>query len=102
MAEYIERKAVCNRIEEIMRLCSSDIAYETLLYLKLSLPAAVDVAEVKHGKWITKPTDGHMTYCRCSNCNNQFFYTNRKKLKEDYRYCNICGAKMDGKDSAHE
>jgi GTP cyclohydrolase I len=49
---------------------------------------AADVEEVKHGRWIE---DGDVQIC--SECGEEHEWA-------DYRapYCDICGAKMDGKE----
>lgn len=49
------------------------------------LPA--DVAPVVHGRWIAITADVH----RCSNCDQLV----RTKDIVPYRFCNVCGAKMD-------
>lgn len=47
----------------------------------------VDVAPVVYGRWIAITADVH----RCSNCGQLV----RTKDIVPYRFCNVCGAKMD-------
>ena len=60
------------------------------------LPTA-DVAEVRHGEWITictaSLTGGLNWYMHsCSTCN----YSYKTVVPKGYDYCPNCGAKMDG------
>lgn len=103
MAEYIDRKKVIKRFEEIRE--NIDISLRDALYLNGvmavidSIPAA-DVAEVKHGKWIGWHGDKlvgiddngddmyrHYHYNTCSECGRG------NAIKS--AYCPHCGAKMD-------
>jgi len=49
---------------------------------------AADVAEVKHGRWIERPS---ITYDKmeCSVCGFEYDYS-------EFTYCPNCGARMDG------
>ena len=51
----------------------------------------VDVAPVRHGKWI------YDNWCefKCSECGE---YSNSKPYKGKENFCPNCGAKMDGKE----
>lgn len=84
MAEYIEREAAL-RTAHIMR--PEDKCLETEL---MKIPAA-DVAPVVHGRW------GHLggdEWC-CSACG--FVITTEGSWdKPTKRYCEDCGARMDG------
>lgn len=57
-----------------------------------------DVAPVKHGHWITKPTNGINAYtCKCSCCGlsiNCDMWRDPIAF-DDAEYCLRCGAKMD-------
>ena len=46
-----------------------------------------DVAEVKHGEWVT--LEAEIGLCACSLCDH-------KILRAECNYCPNCGAKMDG------
>lgn len=57
---------------------------------------AVDVVEVRHGKWIRDSLTGHIS---CSNC--KMTAPGDCELEDFYEsdFCPNCGAKMDGKEN---
>lgn len=88
MAEYIDKQKTLNVIFEIA---------ENVIK---SLPSA-DVQPVRHGHWdeTTEPcgwTDEDRA--ECSECHNSFVlgvYT-MEDIRESFKYCPNCGARMDG------
>lgn len=70
-----------------------------ILYILDKLPAA-DVAEVVHGEWIiTEEILETIRECSCCHCKTYY----PKPLNFNVRkspYCEDCGAKMDGENSA--
>lgn len=54
---------------------------------------AADVVPVVHGRW-EEVTWGNMTFTKCSNCNSKVQWY----LSEQFNYCPLCGARMDGAD----
>ena len=98
MAEYIERDALLQDIEDSVRITSKTGminpetrgAYKIIERIKSA--AAADVVEVRHGWWIVKGyVCGEMEY-QCSECKETEWRTSASRLK----YCPFCGAKMDG------
>lgn len=53
---------------------------------------AADVAEVVHGRWLSKNPHGYEWTFVCSNCN----YVDGYPFNGRHNYCPTCGAKMDG------
>ena len=101
MAEYIEREAILREIERRERLMVGDktISVDALKRFILNRPAA-DVAPVVHGHWddsgrYTFP--GGSTAVRCTNCGCAL--TVSEYHLNNWNYCPVCGAKMDGGDS---
>ena len=116
MAEYIKREALIDAVESIDwysvykgKLTAGAPNTENALYKASSIYAvidnapAADVAEVRHGRWIS------LTECAnegvyCSICKKKVWksdyalcsHKSRNKLRSDY--CPNCGAKMDGGD----
>ena len=84
MAEYIEREAALNAINE--NKSSTELAWITVS----KIPAA-DVAPVVHGKWVNG--------CQCSVCGDRHGPYNSRH-RPYYNYCPNCGAKMD--DEEHD
>lgn len=82
MAEYIERGAALNVINE--NKSSTELAWITVS----KIPAA-DVAPVVHGHW----TQVDETKCRCSRCD--IIALIGLYPHGDKNYCPNCGAKMD-------
>lgn len=106
MDEYIEREALMRQIKEIhcaecdsyhgvrCRACWVD---DTLNYIDSE--SAADVAPVRHGRWddsgrYTFP--GGSTAVRCTNCGCAL--TVSEYHLNNWNYCPVCGAKMDGGD----
>ena len=90
MDEYLKREAVIDLITrryENPEICTQEIN---------SIPAA-DVAPVVHGWWddsgrYTFP--GGSTAVRCTNCGCAL--TESEYHLNNWNYCPVCGAKMDG------
>lgn len=102
MAEYIARAAavtVCDKqYKECLRksdFCGDTVAWNICADIK-AIPAA-DVAPVVHGRWddsgrYTFPGGG--TAVRCTECGCAL--TVSEYRLNNWNYCPICGAKMDG------
>lgn len=90
MAEYIERSAAIKAAKHAWAK-----GLEPSQYIEI-LPAA-DVAPVVHGRWddsgrYTFP--GGSTAVRCTNCGCAL--TESEYHLNNWNYCPVCGAKMDG------
>ena len=111
MYDYISRRAAIAYIREQSEECQkafeelggeSEIyadAYNDLAEDFYSIPAA-DVAPVVHGRWddsgrYTFPSGA--TAVRCTNCGCAL--TEREYRLNNWNYCSVCGAKMDGGDN---
>ena len=95
MAEYIERKAILNRLNKVHmdnRPFDAGVHFgvDHAISCIIEAPAA-DVAPVVHGRWIV--TD----VITCSEC--QHF--TRSEFAGRWNYCPNCGARMD-KEDEHE
>ena len=90
MAKYIKLEAAL-RVTHIMRPEDED------LKSAISNIPAVDAAPVVHGRWdnsgrYTFPGGG--TAVRCTNCGCAL--TESEYRLNNWNYCPVCGAKMDG------
>lgn len=99
MAEYIEREEALNLISDIF-FATDPNGEEQCGVIKCSkairnAPAA-DVAEVVHGEWTNIRDYGDYCLGHCSVCWTPQGATFPTALKEGFRYCRWCGAKMDG------
>ena len=56
-----------------------------------------DVVEVVHGEWTNIRDYGDYCLGHCSVCRTPQEVAFPSALKEGFRYCRWCGAKMDGK-----
>lgn len=118
--EYIDREVAKTFLQKTLKDTISDAGVEgivresyelciehTVSYFKF-IPPAADVAEVRHGKWISYKTDESYgpydtkAWYKCSECGKdaigrcyQDEYYSCPNLSD---YCPNCGAKMDGKD----
>ena len=70
-------------------------AYHLTNYATLILREAptIDVAPVRHGRWVSVP---HKLARVCSVCNRDEPYKFADIDADVYEYCPNCGAKMDG------
>lgn len=90
MSEYIDREAAL----EITKRTSGD--YATAFAEIRKIPAA-DVVPVVHGRW---DDSGKYTFpsgnaaVRCTNCGCAL--TESEYHLNNWNYCPVCGAKMDG------
>ena len=98
MAEYIDREAILREIERRERLMVGDktISVDALKRFLLNRPTA-DVVPVVHAHWddsgrYTFP--GGSTAVRCTNCGCAL--TVSEYHLNNWNYCPVCGAKMDG------
>ena len=94
MNEYIERETAIKRVMETKWESGSDGA--AAMEIVAATPAA-DVAPVVHGRWddsgrYTFPGGG--TAVRCTECGCAL--TVSEYRLNNWNYCPICGAKMDG------
>ena len=85
MAEYVTKEQVIDWYRPYGQT-DEPIPFETLVS-DLRDMKAVDVAPVRHGRWLCVDTD-----------TEQFFLCNRCKKKEywESNYCPNCGCRMDG------
>lgn len=104
--KLIDRNAVLNRYQEIcMGVACMDCPFKKedgCAVEKLILDSAVvDAEPVKHGRWI-KDGEASALY-KCSICGtlcSLVGYANCipiEQMNKTMKYCNSCGAKMDGK-----
>ena len=91
MAEYIDRETA---IETIMSE-PPDAHYPQWYADKIKAIPADDVAQVRHGLWVSVP---HKLARVCSVCNRDEPYKFADIDAGVYDYCPNCGAKMDGGD----
>ena len=93
MAEYIDRGTTIAKLTalDVIKPNATMVGAKRLL---AEIPTA-DVAPVVHGRW--EPCFDENCRCRwgfgkCSNCGQEYY----AHAIDHYRYCPICGAKMDG------
>ena len=97
MSEYIDREAVISRLEKVDMdtyygfTAAVQIGVDHAIQCIKEAPAA-DVAPVRHAHWIDHYSGGSF----CSYCKRWVPYNHHPK------YCETCGALMDGKEVEHE
>lgn len=99
--EYIRRadamgKITSSETQEALQAMTGEEAYVAVVGILNELPAA-DVAPVVHGRWdnsgrYTFPSGS--TAVRCINCGCAL--TESEYRLNNWNYCPVCGAKMDG------
>lgn len=82
MAEYIDREAA------LIKLMQDGCSAKNLQ--SISDMPAVDVAPVRHGRWVEKEKYTFGIMYDCSLCENRILDTGHP-----WHYCPNCGAKMD-------
>ena len=93
--EYIERSAVIAALKSLPFQADID---NLDVYVEVETVPAVDVEPVRHGEWVfinqatnyLEPPCGDT--CGCSVCGYEIDVSDTYR----FRYCPICGAKMDG------
>lgn len=101
MKEYIERAAVEKFIEDGLNNPDKNKAFghdAIEIMAEIHYMPAADVAEVKHGRWLT--TDAYPHHLYCSVC-YKTYAKNAKWVNEldlPTNYCPNCGARMDKED----
>ena len=94
MAEYIEREDLLElyRMDDPVLNKNGHVPLPVIRQNIMDIPAA-DVAQVRHGRWISVP---HKLARVCSVCNRDEPYKFADIDADVYDYCPNCGAKMDG------
>lgn len=96
--EYISREAALKAANEwVSEACMAPVMRVSRLLDKLQKVPAADVAPVAHGWWddsgrYTFPSGD--TAVRCTNCGCAL--TESEYHLNNWNYCPVCGAKMDG------
>lgn len=103
MAKYIEREKVLGTIDELQRVCVSEVPDDKIeiyndvfeeVYNKIAKIIAVDVRPERHGRW-KWDNEG---YLRCSECTQKAPYVTQyqdEPMTTETNYCPNCGALMD-------
>lgn len=92
MAEYIDREEYCEKHCQ----CSNEYCDKESRPI-WKAPAA-DVAPVVHGRWTFEPeTENTLSMAKCNICG---WWTLDPSVDGVYKYCPICGARMDGDSDA--
>ena len=103
MAKYIELEALMKypiRIDHYDKehgKLDFVLGIESVLEYAEALPA-VDVVEVKHGRWINWGKSGTPTYENYGTCS--VCHEDAEIYTEHRNYCSNCGARMDGDGDA--
>lgn len=93
MSDYINRKSL---IENLNRFAPEAYSRAVdLIICKEPAVDAVEVVEVRHGKWIDPENDDRYTAWHCSRCD---YPVKTLGGRPNCRYCPTCGARMDKED----
>ena len=103
MAEYIEREALLDDLDEAAKKRGMGaIISDTLQRYVRRIPAA-DVIPVRHGWWLHSHYEDcseHFEIVKCSNCGCEAYLM--AFYVRDGNYCPYCGARMDGARNGEE
>ena len=100
MAKYIDRDSLIEWLKRIRLIDLSDglgicrvIMEDDFKKAIKNMPEniIVDVAPVRHGRWIRKNPHGYEWTFVCSNCG----YVDGYPFNDRHNYCPNCGAKME-------
>ena len=102
MAKYIDREALVEWLKRIplkdlsdgLGLCRVIMEDDFKKAIK-KMPKGiiVDVAPVRHGRWVKQDKYAFGTFYDCSICDNRILDTGHS-----WNYCPNCGCRMDGGD----
>lgn len=103
MAEYIERDALIDDLDAAAKHGGMGAIIAQTLQRYVKRAPAADVAPVVHGRWdnsgrYTFPSGS--TAVRCTNCGCAL--TESEYRLNNWNYCPVCGAKMDGARNGEE
>ena len=95
MGDYINREAAISKLR-LVEIREAGINFPAAMLFELKSIPPADVVEVRHGRWIDRPSKrgyGMSTYCSCCGRHSGIggIESNRHRA-----YCPNCGAKMDG------
>lgn len=110
MAEYIEREKVLGTIDELQRICATEVPEDKAeiyndvfeeVYGEITRISAADVRPERHGNWVKESKmmgAFQRNLCICNICGCWY---DEDGCEEAFKYCPKCGAKMDGKEENH-
>ena len=108
MKEYIERESVEKMLEDAQLISDGEYCGYCTEDINLSSIPAVDVAPVRHGRWIPSESDFDdddtlfdvEDWCdwQCSVCHEDICYEDPMERRFLPKFCPNCGARMDKED----
>ena len=89
--------------DELIYGLKTEFGQFAMKYILAFIKAQPTIDPVKHGHWIHVDELPSGDYFKCSECNNHIFLKFGWKVSfespaDEYHYCSLCGAKMDGKE----
>ena len=94
MVEYIDRESVMNLVDRGFLVGNGN--YNKVKKWINEIPAA-DVHPAEYGEWTAEGNDEYGNYWdECTACRKSVWFP--PFVKNDYKYCPHCGAKMDGEE----
>ena len=99
MAEYIEREALLQDIEDSVCFSaktgtiSAEMRGTNKIIDRIKCAPAADVEPVRHGRWIEYEDEYCGLFLKCSICGEEFVSWEADCARTNY--CPNCGAKMD-------
>lgn len=94
MARYIDADKIKSKLQK-KSINSATTFINTVLIGLLDDEPTADVVEVKYGEWVYWQPDGTNHLWSCSVCGGAIS-TPMKFVADHIKYCEHCGAKMDG------
>lgn len=101
MAEYIEREALLQDIEDSVRFSARTETISPEMWGanktvdRIKCAPVADVEPVRHGHWSEADNDGEYTCSHCGWVGRITCLGKDKIWSGDIEYCPYCGAKMD-------
>ena len=102
MAEYIERTAVEEMLENAQIISNGEYCGYCTEDVNLNSIPAADVVPVVHGKWVKAHWKNSVSCANCSICGFEAYHYDFQGVQKTYNYCPNCGAKMDGEEQDDE
>ena len=97
MDKYVKREYAIDAVLDVYYDTPDiDLSGEKFEAAIFKIPV-VDVAPVRHGRWIGAPLCGNDN-CKCSECGSWHNIHANLRGEIMQKYCPNCGAKMDGGD----
>lgn len=98
--ELIDRDKLIEILAEMQGRCATKAALvqNSKIWQQVKDMPTVEAEPVRHGKWKQWDSYGFEDTYECTACGESFVLIEGTPITNGYKYCPLCGAKMDGEE----